>query len=127
MPLIQIDLDQNLYTQKHEQISREIHQAQIDAWGVPTTDLFQVFRPHATGEMKFDRTHRGVDRQNFLLIRITMVHKYSGLQKKRLYAEIVRRLGSIGIRSEDILISLIENGFEDWYAGDRDSLPDEGK
>jgi hypothetical protein len=117
MPLIQIDLDRQLFESKHDDISREIHQAQIDALEIPADDLFQVFRPHDSDELKFDATYNGVDRQNLMLIRITMVHRYSVAIKRALYAAIVRRLGTLGIRPEDILISVVENGFEDWYAG----------
>jgi hypothetical protein len=117
MPLIQIDLDRELYEQKHEELSREIHQAQIDALGVPADDLFQVFRPHEPGELKFDPTYGGVDRRSLVLIRITMVHMYSVATKGKLYRAIVERFGALGVRSEDILISVVENGFEDWYAG----------
>jgi hypothetical protein len=46
-----------------------------------------------------------------------MVHMYSTATKQRLYASIVERLGEAGVRAEDILISVVENGFEDWYAG----------
>lgn len=117
MPLIQIDLDRTLYNEKHEEISREIHQAQIDALAIPADDLFQVFRPHDAGEIKFDPTYNGVDRQNLVVIHITMVHKYSVAMKKGLYKHIVERLAAVGIRPEDIQIAVVENGFEDWYAG----------
>jgi hypothetical protein len=117
MPLIQVDLDRVLYEAKHEQLSTEIHQAQIDALGVPADDLFQVFRPHEPGELKFDPAYNGVDRKSLVLIRITMVHMYSVATKRELYAAIVNRLVAIGVRAEDILISVVENGFEDWYAG----------
>jgi hypothetical protein len=117
MPLIQVDLDRALYEAKHVELSAEIHQAQIDSLGVPADDLFQVFRPHEPGELKFDPTYGGVDRQSLVLIRITMVHMYSVAKKRELYAAIVNRLVAIGVRSEDILIAVVENGFEDWYAG----------
>lgn len=117
MPLIQIDLDADLYDSLHEEMSAEIHQAQIDALGVPADDLFQVFRPHRPGELKFDPGYGGVDRQRLVLIRITMVHMYSVQTKRELFAAIVNRLSGIGVRPEDIVISVVENGFEDWYAG----------
>jgi hypothetical protein len=117
VPLIQIDLDRSLYNELHEEIGREIHQAQIDAWNITPTDRFQVFRPHEPGELKFDPTYGGVDRQSLLLIRITMVHKYSVVMKRSLYKHIVERLSALGIRPEDIQIAILENGFEDWYAG----------
>ena len=46
-----------------------------------------------------------------------MVHMYSVATKQKLYRAIVEELGQHGVRPEDILISLVENGFEDWYAG----------
>jgi Tautomerase enzyme len=117
MPLIQIDLERDLYEAKHEEISREIHRAQIDALEIPSDDLFQVFRPHTSNELKFDRTYNGVDRQHLLFISITMVHRYSVETKRKLYSAIVERLGILGIRPQDILISVVENAYEDWYAG----------
>lgn len=117
MPLIQVDLDRALYNEKHVQISAELHQAQIDALAIPADDLFQVFRPHDSGELKFDPTYGGVDRQSLMVIHITMVHKYSVASKKSLYKHILDRLSAIGIRPEDIQIAVVENGFEDWYAG----------
>jgi hypothetical protein len=117
MPLIQVDLDRAVYDELHEQLSREIHQAQIDALEIPADDLFQIFRPHDKGELKFDPTYGGVDRQNLMVIRITMVHRYPVAIKKGLYKAIVERLEKLGIRREDIQIAVVENGYEDWYAG----------
>ena len=117
MPLIQIDLDRDVYDALHEKLSTAVHEAQIDALGIPADDLFQVFTPHGAGELKFDPTYNGVDRQSLVLIRITMVHMYSVATKQKLWRAIVERFVALGIRSEDILISVVENGFEDWYAG----------
>jgi hypothetical protein len=117
MPLIQIDLDRKLYDAKHEQLSSEIHQAQIDALDIPADDLFQVFRPREAGEIKFDPRYNGVDRQSLIVVYITMVHMYSVATKRKLSEAIVARWKTIGIRPEDILICVVEVGFEDWYAG----------
>jgi hypothetical protein len=117
MPNIQVDLPRALYAEKGDQLSTEIHQAQIDVLGVPEDDLFQIFRPHEDGELKFSPTYGGVDRQNLIFIRITMVHMYSVATKQKLFRAMVERLGTLGVRSEDILIAVVENGFEDWYAG----------
>ena len=117
MPLIHIDLDRELYEASADDISREIQQAQVDALGIVPDDLFHVFSPHQPGELRFDPGFGGVDRQSLVLIRIVMVHMYSVDTKRKLYRAIVERLGALGIRGEDILISVVENGFEDWYAG----------
>jgi hypothetical protein len=52
-----------------------------------------------------------------VVIRIVMVHMYPVATKRELYRAIVDRLSALGIRPEDILISVTENAFEDWYAG----------
>ncbi len=117
VPLIEVNLDRKLYEEKGEGISREIHQAQIDALGIAPEDLFQVFNPHEPGELKFDPTYGGVDRRSLMVIRITIVHRHSVVVKKGLYTAILDRLAVIGIRPDDVQIALVENGFEDWFAG----------
>jgi hypothetical protein len=117
MPNIFVDLDAELYERLGDRISEEVHQAQIDVLNVVADDLFQVFTPHAPGEIKFDPGYNGVDRRSLLMIRILMVHMYPVGKKRELFAAIVHRLEAIGIRPEDVLISVTENGFEDWYAG----------
>jgi hypothetical protein len=117
VPLIQVDIDKDLFESIHEPLSKAIHQAQVDALDIPPDDLFQVFYPHKRDELKFDTGYNGVDRQHLVVVRITMVHSYSVETKRRLYSAIVARLGQCGIRAEDVLISVVENGFEDWYAG----------
>lgn len=43
-----------------------------------------------------------------------------------MFNKIAQRLREIGIRQEDLLISVLENGFEDWFAGKpRDSVNQE--
>ena len=117
MPLIQIDLDRELYDSLGDQLSAAVHKAQIDALDIPADDLFQVFTPHGPGELRFDPGYNGVDRQRLVLLRITMVHMYDTPTKQRLFRAIVERFAEAGVRAEDILISVVENGVEDWYAG----------
>ena len=117
MPLIQIDLDRELFDSLSDKLSDAVHQAQLDALGIPSDDLFQVFTTHGPGELRFDPGYNGVDRQRLVLLRITMVHMYPVGTKQRLYRAIVERFADAGVRAEDILISVVENGYEDWYAG----------
>jgi hypothetical protein len=117
VPLIQIDLDRDLFDSHGDKLSEAVHQAQLEALEIPADDLFQVFTPHGPGELRFDPGYNGVDRQRLLLLRITMVHMYSVATKQQLCRAIVERFGEVGVRGEDILISIVENGFEDWYAG----------
>lgn len=117
MPLIQVDLDRRLFEASHDAIGDAIHNAQIEALGIPADDRFQVFRPHDAGELKFDPGYNGVDRQALVLIQVTAVHMYPVAVKRRFFETVVAKLAPVGIRAEDVLISLVENGFEDWFAG----------
>lgn len=117
MPLIQIDLDRELYERSGDRLAEAVHAAQVEALGIVEDDRFQVFTPHAPGELKFDPGYNGVERRSLVLIRIVAVHMYPVATKQALFAAIVRRFEEAGVRPEDVLISLVENGFEDWYAG----------
>ncbi|HKU11140.1 MAG TPA: tautomerase family protein [Sinomonas sp.] len=117
MPLIQVDLDRGLYDASHDAIGEAIHDAQIEALGIPSDDRFQVFRPHDHGELKFDPGYNAVDRRSLLLIQVTAVHMYPVAVKRKFFETVVAKLAPLGVRAEDVLISLVENGFEDWYAG----------
>ena len=46
MPLIQIDLDRDLYESACDRLAEAVHHAQIDALGISADDRFQVFTPH---------------------------------------------------------------------------------
>lgn len=117
MPLVQVDLPRAVYEQKKDAISRELQAAFVEAAGVPPDDKFQIFRPREAGEIVFDPKYNKVDRQNLMIIQILMVHHYPVDQKRALYRNMVGRLVGIGIRKDDILIAVTENGFEDWFAG----------
>ena len=117
MPLVQVDLPRPLFDSHAKAMGDEIQQAFIEALEVNPLDRFQVFRPRDEGEIVFDPAYGNVDRRSLVLIQILMVHRYSTDLKRRLYRTMVTRLEAIGIRREDILIAVTENGFEDWYAG----------
>ena len=117
MLLIEVHLARETFEKSHEAIGTAIHDAQIAALGIPADDRFQIFQPHEAGELRFDPGYNGVDRQNLLVIRVVAVHMYPVATKQAFFAAVIERLLPLGIRAEDVLISLTENGFEDWYAG----------
>lgn len=117
MPLVQVDLPRALYEEKGDAISTELQAAFVEAAGVPADDKFQIFRPREAGEIRFERHYNNVDRRDLMIIQILMVHHYSVEKKRGLYRNMVGRLEKIGIRKDDILIAVTENGFEDWFAG----------
>jgi hypothetical protein len=117
VPLIEVHLDRGVFDKSHSDIGNAIHDAQIEALGIPADDRFQIFSPHDPGELKFDPGYNGVDRRSLLVIRVIAVHMYPVAAKQAFFRTVVAKLEPLGIRGEDVLISLTENGFEDWYAG----------
>ncbi len=116
LPLVQIDLPRSVFEEKGSQISKEVHQAFIDSLDIPANDKFQIFRPRELGELVFDN-YPGVDRKALIVLQILMVHHYTVELKREMFRSIVARLAALGIRPEDIFISVAENAYEDWYAG----------
>ena len=120
MPLIQVDLKRSVFQDKGKEISNAIHNSLVACLGMDTTDLFQVFRPHAEEEIIFSPTYDNRHRQDLIIIRITMVNMFSFEQKKKTYKELTKRLVDIGIRRDDILICVVENSAENWSLGERE-------
>lgn len=117
MPLVQVDLPRAVYEAKADAISAELQAAFVEAADVPADDKFQIFRPREDNEIRFDQHYNGVDRRNLMIIQVLMVHHYPADQKRALYKNMVERLVKVGIRKDDILIAVAENGYEDWFAG----------
>lgn len=117
MPTVQVDLRRELFVEKGTAISEAIHHGLIEGLEMTADDLFQVYRPHDSGELVFSPTFGGVERRDLLWLRITMVHMFSPETKQRMCQSIARRLEQVGVRHQDLLISVVEVGFEDWYAG----------
>ena len=118
MPLFEIDLDEAMRPKKQE-ISDGVHQAMVDGLGGSVTDRFQIFRfhPSDSGEIVFDPGHGGVNRQTCVWIRVAMTAKFDVATKKAFFRRLEKEMDSIGIRHQDLLVSILEYGFDDVYAG----------
>ncbi|GAB2023170.1 hypothetical protein RyT2_22440 [Pseudolactococcus yaeyamensis] len=110
-----------MFKEKGKELSDVIHRSLVIGLGIEETDIFHIFRPHDDGEIIFSKTYANRDRQDLIVIRITMVNMFSFVQKKIMYQEITRRLMAIGIRRDDILVCVLENnGHESWSLGEQD-------
>jgi Tautomerase enzyme len=117
MPMVQVDLRRDVFQEKGEAISQAIHAGLVEGLDMPADDLFQVFRPHDDGELVFSPDYGGADRKDLILLRITMAHMFPVDTKRRMYKALVQHLGQVGVRHDDILVCVVDVGFDDWYAG----------
>jgi len=115
MPLVRVDIHDRLAPLR-PQMSEAIHGALVEAWGMPADDLFQIFQVHQPGDLFYSRTFPDADRSDIVFVEILAFNGYSPQQKQRGAELVADRLAALGIRRDDVLIALHENGDGDWLA-----------
>ncbi len=120
MPLVRVDMHQHLADLRAE-MSTAIHSALVDGWEMPADDLFQIFRLHQPGDLFYSRTFPEADRDDIVFIQILAFNGYSPEVKQRGANLIVERLAALGIKRDNILIALTENGDGDWLAPSKEA------
>jgi 4-oxalocrotonate tautomerase len=118
MPLVRIDLRKGKDAAYRQQVGRVVHDAMVGV-GVPTNDRFQVVSEYDADDLLFDPDYLGIHRtDDLVIIQITWNEGRMVEQKKQLYKAIAEGLArSPGIRTEDVLINLVEVKKENWSFG----------
>ena len=117
MPLVRLDLPKNLADQARP-IADAVHSALVSAIGIPADDRFQVINLHDPAHLIIDANYLGIARSpNALIVQIYLRQGRSVELKKALYAAIAANLVALGLRAEDVLVSLSENDLPDWSFG----------
>ncbi|MDB5655157.1 MAG: tautomerase [Tardiphaga sp.] len=118
MPLVRIDLRKGKDAGYRRAIGRVVYQALIGV-GVPEDDRFQVIGEHDADGLQFAPDYLGIHRSDDLvIIQITWNEGRATAQKQALYKAIADGLhAAVGLRREDVLISLVEVKKENWSFG----------
>lgn len=117
MPLVRLDLPQSLADQARP-IADAVHNALVSAIGIPADDRFQVINLHDPAHLIIDANYLGIARSpNALIVQIYLRQGRTVDLKKALYAAIAANLVALGLRAEDVLVSLSENDLPDWSFG----------
>ena len=118
MPLVRIDMITGRDEPLRRAIADAVQEALVEAIGIPPDDRFQVITEHATSNMIFDPGYLGIARKDPIFIQIALRRGRSVDMKRALYRALVERLGAkANVRWEDVFVSLVENGLEDWSFG----------
>ncbi|MDR7187122.1 phenylpyruvate tautomerase PptA (4-oxalocrotonate tautomerase family) [Microbacterium trichothecenolyticum] len=115
MPLVRIDLS-DTRTNAIE-IAAAIHDAIVAVYAIPVRDRFQVITSRAASTIIAEDAGLGFERTDPVIIQIFTQRGRTDEIKQELYAEIARRLGSVGVAGEDVFIGYVENGPQDWSFG----------
>ena len=119
MPLVRIDVPKNKSAEHRKAISQGVQRALVETFNVPKDDLFQVIGEHEAENFLFDSDYIGIHRtEELVIIQITWNEGRNPEQKKALYKAIADGLHSaVGLRREDVFISLVEVKKENWSFG----------
>lgn len=115
MPLVRVDIHEQLRDRRSE-MSAAIHGGLVEGWGMPADDLFQIFTVHPAGDLFYSRTYPDADRGDIVFVQVLAFTGYSPEVKQRGAALVVERLAALGIKRDDVLIAISENGDGDWLA-----------
>ena len=119
MPLVRIDTLDGYTAEERAALGDGVHQALVEAIGVPTEDRFQVITAHEAGGLVFDPEYLGIRRtRGVVFVQITMSAGRTLEQKRALFGAIARNLAARpGVRQEDVFVNLVEVSKENWSFG----------
>ncbi|MFF4382616.1 tautomerase family protein [Kitasatospora sp. NPDC001547] len=117
MPLVRIDLSTDRPPAVRRAIADAVHQALVDAVGIPADDRFQIVTPHDPEELVFDPNYLDVARRDVVCVQITLVAGRPRELKLDLYRRLAANLAEAGVRPEDVFVTLTENALDDWSVG----------
>ena len=119
MPLVRIDTLEEYTTEQKTALGDGVHQALVEAIGIPPLDRFQVIASHTPGDLVFDPAYLGIHRTNgIVFVQITMSAGRTLEQKRALYKAIAQNLAARpGVRPEDVFVNLVEVAKENWSFG----------
>ena len=118
MPLTQIFFKGDRSENFRRAVSDGVHRAMV-AYNVPASGKFHVVTQVKDDDLFFDQSYAGVQRSsNFIFIQLTAANTRNTDQKQAVFKRTTELLGQDpGIRTEDIVIDIIENAKENWFFG----------
>jgi len=121
MPFVRIDALRADPT-RLDALGRAVHDALVEAIGIPADDLFQVLASHdgTTSTIRYDAGYLGIHRDDdIVFVAITMRSGRTAEQKQALYRRIAELAQEYaGTEPRNVLVTITENDLLDWSFGD---------
>lgn len=118
MPLVRIDLVEGRTERELRAISDAVHEALVEAIGIPRDDRFQVISEHAPGRVVYDPRYLAIERTaGIVVLQITISAGRTIEQKRALHAALAQRLERAAVRPEDVFVNILEVAKENWSFG----------
>jgi 4-oxalocrotonate tautomerase len=119
MPFVRIDLPRGKSLEYRRTLGDVVYEAMLQTINVPANDRFQVITEHPPEELIIDRTYLGVERSpDCVLIQVFLNEGRTTELKKAFYKAIAEGLHQrLGLRKQDVFITLVEVKKENWSFG----------
>ena len=119
MPFTQISLRKGKSLDYRRELMEEVYLAMRESINIPENDRFATVTELEDGNFNNSGDYLSISRsEDIVYIQITLNAGRTTDMKKELYAKIAERLNTnLRIRTEDIVISLIEVSPADWSLG----------
>lgn len=118
MPLIHFHIGHQWSSEQIRALLDTTHSVVVEGFDAPERDRYQVVSKHAPNEMVVLDTGLGIDRSAKVVIVQVVSRRRTRAQKEKFYALLAERIErECGIRPTDLIVSIIENGDEDWSFG----------
>ena len=118
MPLAKLHVPAHLSSDVVRHLADAVHTALVTACAVPQGDRFQVVLRLPPDCMILDPTFGGVARSaDACVVEIAFLQGRTDAQKRALYRAIAEGAQAGGLRPDDLVVALLENGRVDWSLG----------
>jgi 4-oxalocrotonate tautomerase len=119
MPLVRIDLPVGKPAEYRRAVADVIYTAMTTVLNVPENDRFMVIAEHDPANLIIDLSYLDISRSpDALLIQVTLNQGRTVALKRDFYRAVAEGLrDQVGLRPEDVFISLVEVPKENWSFG----------
>lgn len=118
MPLLRFDIVEGRSDADIMALLDAAHVAMVEAFGVPTTDRYQIVQEHPRARMLLRDTGLGFTRSDAVVVLQVVSRPRRVAQKQLFYRLLSERLhAACDLAPEDLIVSIVVNGDEDWSFG----------
>lgn len=119
MPLVRISLMKGQPEGFGKKVGEVVYRTMMDTLSVPLNDNFQVITEHDLNTLIYDPSYLGIARTDgIVIVQITLNEGRALELKKAFFKMLAERLNAeLGIRMEDVFVSLVEVKKENWSFG----------
>jgi phenylpyruvate tautomerase PptA (4-oxalocrotonate tautomerase family) len=118
VPLVRIDVSESTPDALAREVGEAVDRALTSVFGVPDGDKFQIVSRSRAGGRNLTTSYLGIDyTKDLVVIQITLNQGRSVALKKAFYAKVADSLTALGLRRQDVFISLVEVPRENWSFG----------